>query len=165
MLKRKVLSFKRSFIPRLFSSKNMLEYLKIDNIKVGKKTIFYNPATITVDTSRPELLEIGEYCKITSGVVILTHDYSRSILRRTYGDVLGEAKKTIIGNNCFIGINAVILMGTNLGDNTIVGAGSVVSGKFPGNVVIAGNPAKIVRTLEEHYKKRSNKLIKRLLNM
>ena len=152
MLRRKILSFKRIFLPRFFTSKDMLKYLKIDKIKVGKNTIFYDPASIIVDTIRPELLEIGEYCKITSGVTILTHDYSRSVLRRVYGDVLGEAKKTIIGNNCFIGMKAIILMGAQIGDNTIVGAGSVVSGKFPPNVVIAGNPAKIIRTLDEHYK-------------
>ncbi len=87
----------------------------------------------------------------------MTHDYSRSVLRRVYGDILGEAQKTIIGNNCFIGIKTIILMGANIGDNSIVGAGSVVSGKFPPNVVIAGNPARVVRSLEEHYKIRLEK--------
>ncbi len=50
-----------------------------------------------------------------------------------------------IGKNCFIGMNSIILKGTVIGDNSIVGAGSVVSGNFPGNVVIAGNPARIIK--------------------
>lgn len=48
-------------------------------------------------------------------------------------------------------------MGTQLGNNVIVGAGSVVHGKFPDNVVIAGNPAKIICTLEEHYNNRKKR--------
>lgn len=105
------------------------------------------------------MVSIGEYCKITNGVIILQHDYSRSVLRRVYGDVVGESKKTIIGNNVFIGMNSIILMGANVGDNVIIGAGSVVSGTIPSNVVIAGNPAKIIRTLDEHYNIRKRKYI------
>ncbi len=48
-------------------------------------------------------------------------------------------------------------MGTRLGDNTIVGAGAVVKGEFPPNVVIAGTPARIVCTLEEFYERRKRK--------
>lgn len=50
----------------------------------------------------------------------------------------------IIGKNCWIGANAVILPGVQLGDNVIVGAGAVVSKSFPSNVVIGGVPAKII---------------------
>lgn len=59
-----------------------------------------------------------------------------------------DGKDVIIGNKCWIGMNAIILPGVQLGDNTIVGAGSVVTKSFPeGNLVIAGNPAKIIRKL------------------
>lgn len=54
-------------------------------------------------------------------------------------------KRIIIGNGCFIGANSILLKGTELGENCIIGAGSVVCGKFPDNVIIAGNPAKIVK--------------------
>ena len=53
----------------------------------------------------------------------------------------------IIGKNCFIGCNALILKGTVLGDNCVVGAGAVVSGVFEDNCVIAGNPARVIRRL------------------
>lgn len=97
------------------------------------------------------MLKIGEYCKITAGVTILTHDYSRSVLRRVYGEVIGDGAEKVIGNNVFIGMHATILMGSHIGNNVIIGAGSVVSGRVPDNVVVAGNPARIIRTLDEHY--------------
>ncbi|WP_400263718.1 acyltransferase [Lacticaseibacillus paracasei] len=53
-----------------------------------------------------------------------------------------------IGKNCFIGCNVLILKGTELGDGCIVGAGAVVSGKFPKNSIIVGNPAKIIKSLK-----------------
>ncbi len=154
MLKRKYLSFKRSFLPRFFTSKNMISLLMIDGIKIGLNTEFYDASSIIIDSTRPELIEIGSYCKITHGTTILTHDYSRSVLRRVYGQIIAEASKTIIGDNVFIGINSIILMGTKISDNTIIGAGSVVSGSFPENVVLSGNPAKIIMTLEEFHEKR-----------
>ena len=60
-----------------------------------------------------------------------------------------------IGKNCFIGCNAIILKGTVLGDGCVVGAGAVVSGKFPPNSVIAGNPAKVIRTLKRAEEKQN----------
>lgn len=56
-----------------------------------------------------------------------------------------KTKPIKIGDGCFIGANSIILKGTTLGRNVVVGAGSVVHGEFPDNVIIAGNPAKIVK--------------------
>lgn len=57
-----------------------------------------------------------------------------------------EAKGKIkIGKRCWIGANAVILPGVSLGENVIVGAGAIVTKSFPANVIVAGNPAKIIR--------------------
>lgn len=59
-----------------------------------------------------------------------------------------EPKPIVIGKNCWIGMNSVILGGVSLGDKTIVGAGSVVTKSFPeGNCLIAGNPAKKIKNL------------------
>lgn len=55
-----------------------------------------------------------------------------------------------IGKNCWIGANAVILPGITIGDNVVVGAGSVVTKNLPDNVVAVGNPCRILREINEH---------------
>lgn len=128
--------------------------LKESGIDVGEHTIFYDPMSMTIDRQRPWMLKIGDYCKITHGSVILTHDYSRSVLRRAYGEIIGEAAMTTIGDNVFIGINSIVLMGAHIGNNVIIGAGSVVHGTIPDNCVAAGNPCKVICSLEEYKEKR-----------
>ena len=66
---------------------------------------------------------------------------------------LRPQKFTTIGNNVFVGMRSIILMGVEIGDNVIVGAGSVVAGKIPSNCVCAGNPAKVICTLDQHKEK------------
>ncbi len=126
---------------------------------IGKGCKIYSPKTFKIDYGKAFLIEIGDYCKITDGVVIIAHDYSRSVVRFKYGENVGGSAPITIGNNCFIGMNAMILMGTQIGNNCIVGAGSVVKGTFPDDVVIAGNPARIVCTIEEFYQKRKTRCL------
>lgn len=142
-----------------FSTDDLNDYLREHDVSVGKKTVFFDAKNIFVDVQRPWMLSIGEYCKITRGTVILQHDYSRSVLRRVYGEVIDGCQKTTIGNNVFIGMNSIILMGSKIGNNVIIGAGSVVSGEIPDNCVVAGNPARVIRTLEEHYQIRKRKYV------
>lgn len=58
------------------------------------------------------------------------------------------AKPITIGDNCWVGGNAVINPGVILGDNVVVGSGAVVTKSFGDNVVIAGNPAVVIKTIE-----------------
>lgn len=55
-----------------------------------------------------------------------------------------------IGNNVWIGANSVILPGVNIGDNSVIGAGSVVTGDIPSNVVAVGNPCRVLREINEN---------------
>ena len=158
-IKNQLLKAKMKIFPNMFSSDDMINYLRGNGINIGKGCRFYRPSSMIIDISRPCQLSIGNYCKITAGVVILAHDYSRSVLRRVYGEVIGEAKHTIIGDNVFIGMNALVLMGANIGNNCIIGAGAVVSGRIPDNSVVAGNPAKVIMTLDEFYSKRKSRYI------
>lgn len=153
------LKFKLIYFTRFCKPNTFNKILSLEGFEIGKGTFFYDPNSMTIDRERPWMLKIGKYCKITKGTILLTHDYSRSVLRRKYGEIIGEAGKTTIGDNVFIGMNSVILMGTNIGNNVIIGAGSVVSGTIPDDVVVAGNPAKVIRTLEEHYQRRKIKSI------
>ncbi len=135
------------------TSAEFVEYLRDKGCKVGRGTHFFDAKNIHVDIDNAAFIQIGEYCKITTGVHILAHDYSYSVLRRVYNDIPKKAAVTKIGNNCFIGANSIVLMGSEIGDNVIIGAGSVVSGKIPSNQVWGGNPAKFICSLDDYHKK------------
>jgi len=75
------------------------------------------------------------------GIISANHDITK--LERWQ-----ESKPIHIGKNCWIGMNSVILPGVTLGDNVIVGAGSIVTKDFPNKVLIAGNPAKIIKYIK-----------------
>lgn len=148
-------------IKRLYAKRNSfkwIEYLKSQGVRIGDGTvIFAKPFDVLIDTTRPWLIEIGKNVQITRGVTILTHGYDWSTLKQVYGDINGSAGKVTIGDNCFIGMNTTILKGTTIGDNVIVGAGSVLTGKsYPSNTVVAGNPARVICSIDEYHEKRKN---------
>lgn len=150
---------KNQILPKQITSKEYIDYLQTMGIDIGKGTHFFSPYTTNIDIQRPWMLKIGEYCKITSGVIVLAHDYSRSVIRRKYGEIIGEAKETVIGNNVFIGMNSIICMGSHIGNNVIVGAGSVIVGDIPDNSVVGGVPGRIICSLENYYNKRKSKTL------
>lgn len=121
--------------------------------QIGNNVKFFDIKSCFIDPTRPWLLRIGNDVSITRGVVILTHDYSKIVLKKLYGLYYGEGQVTSIGNNVFIGMNSVILMGTTVGNNVIIGAGSVCHGTIPDNVVVAGNPARVICSIDEHCEK------------
>jgi acetyltransferase-like isoleucine patch superfamily enzyme len=132
-----------------------VNYLTKLGVKIGKNTVFYNPHTTSIDVTRPWLIEIGDNVKITSGVIVLTHDYAWSVLRNKYnGQILPAVSKVKIGNNVFIGVNSIILKGVTIGNNVIIGAGSLVIDNIPDDVIFAGNPAKKIMSLHDYYLKR-----------
>jgi maltose O-acetyltransferase len=142
------------------SGEDYISYLKNRGCSIGENVVIFSPNTTTIDASRPVLLEIGNQVRITGGVTILTHDFSYCVCRPVFHDVVNDRSRvTHIGNNVFIGMNAVILPGTWIGDNSIIGAGAIVSKSYPDNSVIAGNPAKQVDTLENFYAKRKSSAV------
>lgn len=117
-----------------------------DNVGISGATIYARKG-----------IYIGENTCIGGNAKILDNDFHpidvedrlRLLTDKNGGNSdLIPAKEIHIGKNCFIGCNAIILKGTILGDNCVVGAGAVVSGIFEANSVIVGNPAKVVKKLE-----------------
>ncbi|WP_400243862.1 acyltransferase [Niallia sp. JL1B1071] len=92
---------------------------------------------------------IGNNTHIGGNTKILDNDFHPLEIEARNADIKEKigAKQIVIGENCFIGCNVLILKGTVLGNGCIVGAGAVVSGKFEENSIIVGNPAKAIRKL------------------
>lgn len=86
------------------------------------------------DMTHPKGIHVGAYSYVAFNARILTHDMTRNIRR-----------DTVIGENCFIGGQSLILPGVTIGDQCIVGAGSVVTKSVPDNCIVAGNPAVILQ--------------------
>lgn len=142
------------FYPNSYSHTAFLNYLISQGAKIGENTRFISPSHCSIDPGRLDYIEIGDNCCL-SVVSILAHDYSWYTLLGTYNDMLPDSGGRVkIGNNCFIGYQSLILKGTSIGDNVIIGARSVVKGDIPSNTVWAGVPAKQICTIEEFYKKK-----------
>lgn len=90
-------------------------------------------------------IEIGDDTLIGQGVLVMDHEaHGMAADKRRQ---LGAIGKVTIGKNVWLGNNVIILKNSEIGENTIVAAGSVVAGKFPANVIIGGVPAKIIKNL------------------
>lgn len=131
-----------------------INYLRRIGCSIGEDVSIYEPSTNLIDTTRPWLISIGDHVRITRGVTVLTHGYDWSVLKGVYGDVLGSSGSVSIGNNVFIGMHSTILKGVHIGDNVIIGANSLVNKDIPDNCVAAGNPCKVIMSLEEYHEKR-----------
>lgn len=136
------------------SSETYIKYLRNIGMKIGEESTIYVPTKTQIDTTRPWLIDIGKNVKITEGVTILTHGFDWSVLKGVYGDILGSSGGVKIGDNVFIGMQTTILKGVHIGNNVIIGANSLVNKDIPDNCVAAGNPCKVIMSLEEYHEKR-----------
>lgn len=107
------------------------------HIRVGKR-FFANFGFTVLDEA---LVTIGDDCFIGPHVGIYTACHSTNAEERN--SRREWARPVTIGNNCWIGGNAVILPGVTIGDNVTIAAGSVVIHDVPSNSLVAGNPAKV----------------------
>lgn len=94
--------------------------------------------------SEPYLITIGDNVLVSGNVVFLTHDASVRLWRREDPKLWATFGTIEVGDNCFIGMNALINRNVKIGRNCIVGAGAVVREHVPDDSVVAGNPAKVI---------------------
>ncbi|WP_416232496.1 acyltransferase [Helicobacter sp. MIT 21-1697] len=94
-------------------------------------------------------MTIGQNCFIGVNFQALNADFHgiRKIERNNYDKI--KSADIDIGDDCFIGNNVIILKGVNLGKGCVVAAGSVVTQSFAADSLIAGNPARLVRKIEQ----------------
>lgn len=102
--------------------------------------------------SEPYLISIGKRVTIADGVMIQTHDGGSWIFREdAENEYLIRYGRVNIFDNCFIGHRATIMPGVNVGPNSVVAAGAIVTKDVLPNTVVAGIPAKIVATKKEYF--------------
>jgi acetyltransferase-like isoleucine patch superfamily enzyme len=112
--------------------------LRAAGVSIGKDCMISWGAKLDVSGGR---IIIGDRCTITHGCIILSHDRAKKRI-----DPTDKGQGTVrIGNDVFVGVNSVILRDVTIGDYAIIGAGAVVTKDVPPQVVVAGNPARIIK--------------------
>lgn len=136
---------KRRFIKTYFPMK----YIKKVGVNFGSNLHIYGKIEWGTE---PWIITLGENVYITDGVKFITHDGGTLLYRHIIPDL--EITKPInIGNNVYIGNNALLLPGVTVGNNVVIGAGSIVTKDIPDNSVVAGVPARRIKSYEEYFEK------------
>ena len=102
--------------------------------------------------SEPWLISFGMNVYITAGCKFITHDGGTLLFRKDIPD-LEITKPITVGNNVYFGNNVIVLPGVNIGNNVVIGAGAVVTKNVPDNSVVAGVPARVIKTIDEYFEK------------
>jgi maltose O-acetyltransferase len=103
------------------------------------------PASTFIDTSHCFLISVGDWCGFGEGCVLLAHDGQ-------FDEFLdaGRIGRVVIHPHSHLGTRTIVLAGVEIGPRTIVGAGSVVTRSLPPDTVCAGNPARVITSLDEY---------------
>lgn len=139
------------------SSSSYINFIRRQGINIGNDCIFRVPKTCVIDMTRPYLITIGNRVDMNINFKIYTHDWGSHVFLGKYGQMVNSSGTVNIGNNIYFGADCTILKGVTIGDNCIIGAGSVVTHSIPGNSVAAGNPCKVICSLDDYFKKRLQK--------
>lgn len=131
-----------------------LKHLRRVGMKIGTECYFFSDK---LETAEPYLITIGNHVTIAPDVSFATHDASANFYLENTSDIYGRIN---IGNYVFIGMGSMILPGVTIADHTIIAAGSIVTKSFQeSEIVIGGNPAKKIGTIEELKKKNIDKTL------
>lgn len=130
-------------VERIYYTSSFERYIKIlrkYGVKIGTGCIFRNVKTARIDVARPSLIEIGDNVDMNHNFQIMTHDWASGVFRNVYHNILPSSGKVKIGNNIYFGTDIIVLKGVTIGDNCVIGAGSIITKDIPANSVTAGAP-------------------------
>lgn len=136
------------------SSDSLIEYYRKKGVRIGSNCVFRSAGSARIDIMRPSLITIGDNVDMNKNFTIMAHDFSHRVFVSLYGEFLSSSGEVNIGNNIYFGTDVIVLKGVTIGDNCVIGAGSVVSRSIPANSVAAGVPCRVICTIEEYYEKR-----------
>ena len=112
------------------------------------KCVYANFNFTAVDDTH---IYVGDYTMFSPNVILATAGHP--ILPKLRQEAYQYNMPVHIGKNCWLGAGVIVLPGVTIGDNTVIGAGSVVTKDIPSNVVAVGNPCRVLREINEHDKK------------
>ena len=126
-----------------------MKYAKKIGVNYGKNCHFYGPISWG---NEAWLISMGDNVYITENCKFVCHDGGTLLFRHQIPD-LEITKPITIGNNVYIGTETMILRGVHIGDNVVIGARSLITKDVPSNTVVAGHPAKVIKTIDEYLTK------------
>jgi len=115
-------------------------------IFIGDNTFISNNACIISDKTE---IFIGTDCRIGANFCCFDSDFHGILPEHRDNPQFVQAAPVKIGNHVFIGQNVTILKGVSIGDNVVIGSGAVVTKSFPDNVILGGNPAKVIKEIKD----------------
>lgn len=130
---------------------NKVAYLRFLGVRIGEGCSIYTDEHHF--GTEPWLIEIGDNVTVGYDVQFITHDGTSRLFRDGFPEMsrFGNRFGTIlVRDNCFIGNSAILLPGIEIGPHSVVGAGSVVTKTVPSRTIVAGNPARPIKTLDEY---------------
>lgn len=134
----------------------MTRYYRYRGMKILGQPNFI-ASTVWLDGSDYSLIELNEGCTLSSRVQVFTHDWSLYTIGRGMGlkidKPIGIFRSVRIGKYAFIGSGSILLPGADIGDGSIVGAGSVVRGQVPPWTIVVGSPAEVAGDSREFVRK------------
>jgi len=142
---------------RYFSSRrDPVAYARSIGVRVGQDCRILADATSCFG-SEPYLVTLLDHVTIASGVSFITHDGGVWIFRVRDPEI-DYFGPIVVGNNVFIGIRVIIMPGVTIGDNCVIGAGSIVTRNVPAGHVYAGVPARNIKTVDQYWQDLQGKL-------
>ena len=143
-------NFFRSIVNRIHGEQSLEKLLK-RGLVVGKD--FKRMGGVIIDPSHCWHIKIGNNVTLAPRVHILAHDASTWVFLR-----YTRVSNVTIGDNVFIGAGSIILPGVSIGNNVVIGAGSIVSCDIPDGSVAVGNPARVVRSLDDYLNREKERM-------
>ena len=125
-----------------------VQYFRTQGVEIGEGVEIFGASLFTFG-SEPYLVSIGNRVTISHDVDFITHDGGLRVARDKYPNayIYGRIR---IEDRCFLGAHCVLLPGATVGEGSVIGSGSIVTGEIPPGVVATGMPAKPVKTVEEY---------------
>jgi acetyltransferase-like isoleucine patch superfamily enzyme len=140
-----------------------VNYYRSKGARIGESVEFLGSSASTLG-SEPYLISIGDGTTISDSVLFITHDGGLRVFRSEHLDAYRYAPIQV-GANCFIGARAIIMPGVTIGDNSVIGAGSIVTRNVGDNVVVAGNPARVLKSINEYWVGAKDQLVTPPINL